>query len=214
MRSLIRDSEPDCLARMRKSYASWYDVTKEDKAEIWVSLDKMQQEFCAFCEKNMRGQNKHIEHFIARSRNNKLTFIWSNLFGSCNSVDHCGRYKDNKVSNYDENFLIKPDSCNSVYFNFLNDGTILPKQNLSPEDTTKATETIRVFGLDSSVLNSSRRTILVGYEQIAKEYNELIKEIIAIGEPGSESFIEETITEYNKYIESQPFYTALSQLVF
>lgn len=212
MRKLLRDSEPLCLVRMRKLYSSWSDVSSEDKAEIWASLDIMQQKFCAFCEKGLKNENKHIEHFIARSRNNTLTFIWSNLFGSCNSIDHCGRYKDTKVNNYNENLLIKPDSCNTSYFVFLNDGTILPKHDLIPEDTAKASETIRVFGLNSAILNSSRRTILVGYEQIAKEYNELIKEFIINGE--SESFIEETITEYNKYIEGQPFYTALSQLIF
>lgn len=41
----------------------------------------MQKGFCAYCECSLK--RKHIEHFRTRDSHTNLTFIWSNLFGSC-----------------------------------------------------------------------------------------------------------------------------------
>lgn len=211
MRYLIRNDEPLCLVSMRSKYSCWSEVLPSEKSELWDSLEQMQQKFCAFCEREMKGDKKHIEHFIARSRNNSLTFIWSNLFGSCDSTENCGRYKDSKVKDYNENNLIKPDQDNPLsFFIFLEDGLIAVKKGLSQIDELKAKETIRVFGLNSTLLKASRQIIFTGYREIAKTYYELLNEF----DPNDTETIAEIVDEYKQNLEGQPFFSALFQLIF
>lgn len=214
MKFLFRSAEPDCLADMKKRYTNWADVTVDDKVIIWLSLDKMQNNYCAFCEMNLKGMRKHIEHFISRHRNNVLTFEWANLFGSCDNSEHCGRYKDSKISDYDERNLIKPDENdprNSLFFS--PEGDINVKLGLSQEEQLKASETIRVFGLDAPNLVAARRTILRSYAQTAKEHAELIELVFNENEENMKELIAEIYAEYNKAILDQPFSTALRQLI-
>ncbi|UDN34482.1 retron system putative HNH endonuclease [Proteus sp. NMG38-2] len=48
----------------------------------------MQKGFCAYCECSLK--RKHIEHFRTRDSHTNLTFIWSNLFGSCGDSSQKG----------------------------------------------------------------------------------------------------------------------------
>jgi uncharacterized protein (TIGR02646 family) len=50
----------------------------------------MQGQRCAYCECDISIADKHIEHFVQRSRDVRKTFEWSNLFGSCKRSDSCG----------------------------------------------------------------------------------------------------------------------------
>jgi len=214
MKFLVRNAEPVCLVVMKRKYSGWGDVTFSDKQEIWLSLDEMQNNYCAFCEMTLKGMRKHIEHFISRCRKNVLTFEWTNLFGSCDNSEHCGRYKDIIISDYDENNLIKPDENDPRNFlSFSPEGDISVKLGLSEENELKATETIRVFGLDAPDLVAARRTILSGYNQIAKEYVELVDLAISEGGENIKVLVDEIYAEYSITILDQPFSTALSQLL-
>ncbi|EMN2537199.1 TIGR02646 family protein [Acinetobacter baumannii] len=209
MKFLIRCEPPIILSKLKENYGSWSRFTDDEFEELWLSLEKMQGNFCAYCENNLVGRDKHIEHFVPRSRNSRLTFEWENLFGSCNSSNNCGRYKDVKVTDYDINNILKPDIDDaSEYFTFSSTGGINIKKNLSDTSFFKAEETIRVLNLDSTELNSIRRTLLGGYIQVAKEKLDLM-EIC-----DNEEDIDLILREYMQIIKDMPFYSALFQLIF
>ena len=82
MRKLERGPAPACLSRYRHGANNWKDVSAEDKQEIWQKIDDMQRQRCAYCEGSLRADKRHIEHFRQKGRDPKVTFLWSNLFGS------------------------------------------------------------------------------------------------------------------------------------
>ncbi|WP_100149342.1 retron system putative HNH endonuclease [Snodgrassella communis] len=106
--------------------------------------------------------------FKCRSKFPKEKFEWDNLFVSCTTDDHCGRYKDgpNHIK-YQIDNLIKPDRDNPKdYFVFLKGGKIDKKSCLSKTDMTKADETIRVLNLNDSSLVNIRDIVYDDYYDI------------------------------------------------
>ncbi|MFB2928242.1 retron Ec78 anti-phage system effector HNH endonuclease PtuB [Aeromonas hydrophila] len=163
---------PDVLSQYDPSTVSW-SINSPDshsRAIIWQAIDNMQNGFCCYCEKSLSHNDKHIEHFFHKGKNDhgvapfkNMTFQWSNLFGSCGKTSGvtCGHYKDRKgplgPGNYDPNDLIKPDICDSSpFFIFLRTGHIDIKSGLSNNDQKRAEETLRVLNLRHSSLNGAR----------------------------------------------------------
>lgn len=167
---------PSCLATYRHGLNNWGDVTPEDKSEIWQMLEPMQGKRCAYCEISIEPpQKRHIEHFEQKGRLPQKTFVWSNLFGSCNYDDRCGRYKDKQ--HYNSQDLIKPDIDDPEYYLvFAPNGSVSPRSNLSPSDHHKAQETIRVFRLDDGVLQQIRYRETCGYVQDAEFFAEMLND--------------------------------------
>jgi uncharacterized protein (TIGR02646 family) len=173
MHKLDRGEAPSCLQRHhRTSDNDWQKVSREDKTEIWKALQAMQLDRCAYCESKITAPKQHIEHFCPRSLFPKKTFDWSNLFGSCNDQEHCGKHKDNKQHKPAD--LIKPDEEDpEKLFIFLSDGTIAIRLNLAPEDQHRAKETIRVFNLNTASLKNQRWQAVQGYLSIIEEQSVL-----------------------------------------
>ncbi|TXL03989.1 TIGR02646 family protein [Methylococcaceae bacterium CS1] len=67
-------------------------ISSCDRTEIWVKLDVIQQNRCAYCEAAIKTEressNSHIEHFRQRRAHSypQGTFLWSNMFGSCSLI--------------------------------------------------------------------------------------------------------------------------------
>lgn len=178
MHKLYRGTAPTCLSSYRHGIQNWNDVSDTDKGLIWNNLDTMQGNRCAYCEADLSNGNKHIEHFVQRSRNQSLTFDWSNLFGSCNREDSCGKHKD-KCGLYNPAHLIKPDIDDPEdFFVFVQDGTISIRKDLSLDNKHRASETLRIFNLDatSGPLRRMRQQAAAGYIQTAEEIYALAAE--------------------------------------
>jgi uncharacterized protein (TIGR02646 family) len=173
MHQLHRREAPSCLNRHhRNSDDDWQKVSPEDKTEIWAALQAMQLDRCAYCESKITAPKQHIEHFCLRSISPKKTFDWSNLFGSCNNQEHCGKHKDNQ--SFQPADLIKPDVEDpEKLFLFSSDGIVAIRHNLAPEDQHRAKETIRVFNLNVASLKNRRRQAVQGYLSFAEEQSEL-----------------------------------------
>jgi uncharacterized protein (TIGR02646 family) len=171
MRKLERGTEPPGLAEKRrqkkkKPGLGWADVTQQEKAVIWSALDQMQGGRCAYCECKLEHGKKHIEHFLLRSRHPDAMFDWSNLFGSCNWHDSCGKHKDDQAEEWVGDDLIKPDQDDPEQFlQFFSDGAIRPRIGLTQEQRQRAEETLRVFNLDaeSHRLRDRRRQAIAGW---------------------------------------------------
>ena len=204
MHKLKRPSAPLCLGRFRHGRDRWKSTSHADRAEIWDSLDAMQQYRCAYCERRIRQDNRaidsHIEHFRQRERYPQGTFEWENLFGSCDSTDSCGKHKDDQI--YDHQHLIKMDDDDpDDFLRFLPDGQVVPTENLDANQSTRAKETIRVFNLNGP-LRQIRKVHVMGYLDDVEELADFAKEF-------DESEWRPLLEERLEYTAGHPFETAI-----
>ena len=77
-------------------------------ASVQKALEKIYNFKCAYCEKDIRDEDKHIEHYRPKSRYYWLAYSWDNLLLSCGQ---CNRPKGTRfltqkcsVLYYDEEF--------------------------------------------------------------------------------------------------------------
>lgn len=162
----------DCKRNLRAALVQMQgisDVTTSDAVEYGLR--------CAYCECAIYHDG-HIEHFRRKNANYfpELTFVWENLFLACGSKEHCGHYKDRKgAPSYNPDNLIKPDEDDpDSYLYFHSTGKVLPRADLDENNCFRATETIRVFGLNSGVLSGARSQALSVYrKRVIDEINEV-----------------------------------------
>jgi uncharacterized protein (TIGR02646 family) len=177
MHLLQRGPAPDCLAQYSYKRHSWSKTSPTDaeRVEIRAELETMQGRRCAYCECSLDQHGHHIEHFRQRSRFDQGTFDWNNLFLSCERLDSCGKHKDS-CGNYDPGDLIKPDEEDPEdFFVFGSDGTINLRDGLTPAQTHRASETLRIFNLDAQwgPLRQMRKVVCQGYIEDANFFLEM-----------------------------------------
>jgi uncharacterized protein (TIGR02646 family) len=183
--------EPECLGSYDFRTQYWDDLAPPCKASIRTALLRMQgtpvdpsnpgtqdPDFigfrCAYCEGQVRHE-AHIDHFRRKSQSHpngypELTFAWKNLFLSCGSRDHCGRYKDQgSGESYEAEDLIKPDEHDpDDYLYFHSTGEVRvrgTKSGVTEAERRRASETIRVFNLNSTRLQGARARAVQLYRQ-------------------------------------------------
>jgi len=209
MHKLERPSSPPCLVRFRHGLNHWGDVSVTDKDEIWLQLNQMQQQRCAYCECSIAGDKKaHIEHLRQRARYPQGTFEWGNLFGSCNHVDSCGKHKD-ACGAYHHQDLIKMDVEDPEhFFMFVADGTIAVRPELSESEQHRAHETLRILNLDAKHgrLRQMRQSAVQGYVQTAEE-------LMAMAKVFDESEWMPLLKQELETIKAQPFATAIKHVL-
>lgn len=175
MHKLHRDPVPPAgLARCQRGREKWsmQSPTVPERVEIWVKLEAMQGQRCAYCEAAMVVGDREIEHFRQRSRFPRGTYAWDNLFGSCKRPGTCGDHKD-KCGVYTHTDLIKPDIEDpEAFLVFSPDGSIHPRANLASADQHRAKETIRILNLNGA-LRQIRYRELCGYIQTAETFAEM-----------------------------------------
>lgn len=206
MHKLERGKAPDCLTKFKHGPNTWDKVSNTDKLEIWAALETMQGHRCAYCESDISVGKKSIEHFRQKAshRYPQGTFEWANFFGSCARKDSCGNHKD-QCREYHHEDLIKPDEEDpELYLLFVDDGSIVPRHDLTEKDNHRANETLRVFNLDHQhgPLRQMRKKAISGYLHTIEELQELSKIY-----PQSEwlPFLKEELL----HIEPLPFATAI-----
>ncbi|MGK5077416.1 retron Ec78 anti-phage system effector HNH endonuclease PtuB [Janthinobacterium sp. HLX7-2] len=174
MHKLQRGAAPACLSAYRHGRNNWKAVTAENKHEIWEKLNDMQHQRCAYCENTLNTDKRHIEHFRQKGRDPKVTFLWTNLFGSCNQPSNCGKHKD-ELPPYNPADLIKPDEEDPEhFFLFINDGSVAVREGLNSVDKNRAQETIRIFNLNGA-LREIRRSAIAGYVDLGMEFMQIVE---------------------------------------
>ena len=168
MRKLDRGSvaAPACLANYQPGQHNWNDVSAHDRSQIQQQLEQLQGRRCAYCEGPLGALGQHIEHFRRKHRFVYQTFVWGNLYWSCDQRDSCGHYKDHGAGAYNINELIEPSLDDpDAFFRFRSDGTINIRSTLQPADRRKAEETLRVFNLNPQWgrLRNMRKAVVSGY---------------------------------------------------
>lgn len=181
MRLLLRPLAPPLLGTYKAGLDIWGSQcpTGVDRVILWQKIDAMQSGRCAYCESDY-SDYRHLEHFRCRDRFPAQTFVWDNLFGSCNTDDTCGTHKDRGGRPYDPADLLKPDVDDPVdYFIFASDGGLHFREELTDGDKWRATETIRVFNLDSPYgdLRARRREAIRPYLKVISDLHDMRAEI-------------------------------------
>lgn len=181
---------PICLANYNYLTQNWDDLDQACKRQLRAALVRMQgipgvtthdaNEYglrCAYCEGVIYHEG-HIEHFRRKNPTHfpQLTFAWDNLFLACGANEHCGHYKDrNGAPAYNPDELIKPDQHEpDNYLYFHSSGEVRARGGLNELDAIRASETIRVFGLDNGALAGARAKVISVYKKkVAADLNEL-----------------------------------------
>ena len=189
-------------------------LRRPQRGEIRTQLLTMQQNRCAYCERRTgTGENDgHIEHFHRQSEFPDRTTDWSNLFWSCTDSNFCGKHKDEcKVAgstgkcrpiNMDD--VIKPCSDDPDHFmQFISDGSIQPRENLTPDELHRCLETLRVFQLaEAALLVDSRRDAI-------KPYIEALSELM----PAGTEIVRAYVARQLPRIAHVPFETAIRHVL-
>lgn len=148
-----------------------YDYGRDYSAmtELWRAKDfllKEQNELCAYCQSKLTLDQCSIEHVIPKELNLELSTAYPNLVAVCKSPLpdpstgrlHCDKEKSNRlifpiifVSAANVSLI-----ANNKYFTAQNDGSIVPKLNLSLEDKKLTEVYIEVLNLNHSLLMAKR----------------------------------------------------------
>jgi len=214
MRKLNRPLAPSCLQSLKISSPTSWNLSEQDKELIWQSLNAMQNFFCVYCEGAFIDKKCHIEHLVPRHILKKIKgrsiYEWDNLFGSCDNKEHCGRYKDDVVTDYDPQNLIKPDiEDSSLYLSFSPTGYVQGKSDLDESDSKKACETIRVLNLDSPRLRNLRAKKIAEYQMQYIAIVELIQS--SLDNPEDTKYLGEQMADLKNAIVNDEYYTAVIQ---
>ncbi len=216
MRKLVRGEPPLCLAQFMHGRDNWSVISSNGlTSEIWEKLNVMQRGFCAYCECQLQEDNtkRHIEHFIQKGRDPRVTFDWDNLFGSCNNPNRCGKFKDedSEAKKIDLAKICKPDVMDpSELILFLNSGKVRPRISLTPEKKEIADNTIAIFNLDGdSTLENSRKAAIAGEKSLAETYWKML-----VDDDNGEltELLEMELSEALKRIKAVQHSTALEHL--
>lgn len=199
---------PPCLAKYRPGTHRWEDLDPLDKVEIHRHLEAFQGLRCAYCEASLLDFGRHIEHFRRRQLFQHLTFVWPNLFWSCDHPDCCGCHKDQKHSDYDPDDLIDPVKDDpDDYFRFRSDGSIAPRSGLGSTDLRRAETTLAVFNLDPG--KGRLRTLRM---LKAQSYLALDPSLVEALESFSADERDEFIRAEIEAIAHEPFWTVVRHL--
>ncbi|MBQ6473653.1 MAG: TIGR02646 family protein [Victivallales bacterium] len=221
MHKLIRTEEPVELTEAREAQAThsldWEGFSHlnngQNKHIVQDALLLMQNFRCAYCECALNEHEGHIEHFRRKnpSIHPELTFVWSNLFYSCqipgNKTSHirCGISKDEQyMPGFNYGLLIDPCVDNPEDFLvFTKKGYVYPKTNLSDTDRLRAETTIKMFNLNEHD-EGNEHNLVVSRKNAIKKYKWL-KDIIDKNKI--------PIAEIDQYLDSiknsEPFVTAI-----
>ncbi len=124
-------------------------ATKTAKKALRPALERLAHGKCAFCE-SLLGVTTHleIEHYVAKTVDNRLTFEWSNLFPACAKCNVAKTDIDHKGA------LLKPDAEDPEPYFWINAGTgeLEPHPRLDEGGKQRALCTIKLCNLQRGPL--------------------------------------------------------------
>jgi len=209
MRHLDRTSipVPACLAEQAEG-RTYSHLNGTERAEIRTALLNLQGNRCAYCERRTGDalDEGHIEHFRKQAEHHNLTTTWENMYWSCKDEKTCGKHKDKctkttgRLARFNEADLIDPGIDHpDQLLQFVDDGTVIPRQGLDPDAQRRAQETLRVFQLaDSAYLKKQRADAIRPYHEAVKFLAQHGGQILA-----------DYLQTQKTHIEQAPFSTAI-----
>lgn len=169
MQSIKKSPEPQSLTKFnRTSHSNWSDIHTEANKHVYddcilqCMVDQMN--LCGYTELCLDNGVKHIDHYIKRDIDPKLTFNWGNMIAAIKDSRFGADYKDNVVSRVDYDPITK--QYKHIYnplvddlsgkFCFETNGFMRPINSAD----VKAQTTIDVFNLNEDSLQACRCDIM------------------------------------------------------
>ena len=158
--------------------SNWEDFHKQCQDVFNDCVDSLKVEqgnLDGYTEKPL-GKNRHIDHFIKQKLDTNKVFDWNNLILAeyVDDKSYGANAKDERINNVDSyKSLINPvEEDASRYFDYMENGQIIPRRTLTKEEKEKAIFTIETFQLQNESLLHIR-------EQIIRQAKECINGKIA-----------------------------------
>ena len=135
---------------------SWDDYDTSIKRTLKAHmLEKEQEDYCPYCERQIDVDNSHIEHIEPKHRASKFK-EYNNMLTSCNNPNTCGEAKQGSFSDYFLNPVLV-DPMKFLKYEF-ETGMITPlEENETHSNHQKARETIDILKLNERNLLQSRK---------------------------------------------------------
>lgn len=146
--------------------SNWDDFHKQCQDVFNDCVDSLkveQDNLDGYTEKPL-GRNRHIDHFVKQDIDSSKTFDWRNLILAeyVNDKSYGANAKDEKIKkieSYDK--LINPVGEDAAkYFDYMENGQIIPRRTLTKTDKEKAIFTIETFQLQNESLRHIRGQII------------------------------------------------------
>lgn len=155
-----------------KSLKDWSDFASPESKfyDIYLQVrhhisKKEQNGLSSYTEKPL-GNSIHIDHFRKRSIFQNLKFDYSNFLVDDRNENYGACFKDNHAGVSKDTF----DGCVGIFcpvtenmadfIDFMLNGEVIPKKNITESDRKRVKETIRVFNLNHKSLKDLRSEIM------------------------------------------------------
>ena len=161
MKYISKGSEPQTFADWKALanenwQPSYGDLSGETKKAVATALMREQGYICCYCERRLRYEDSHIEHFRPQTDPDIDPLDFANMLRSCQNrlkkgkPRHCGNLKDDW---FEEDLLISPlkPECEAA-FAYSGDGGM----HASDAYDDAARTTIQKLGLDIDKLRALR----------------------------------------------------------
>lgn len=143
----------------------WSECNSDVKSDSKETMLLYEQDFlCGYTEIFIDNEDCHIDHYVKRSIDNRLCYVWENLIVAVNDDEFGAKYKDNgencikMIGDYSS--IVNPVLEEAqYYFKYSLDGQIDPADELDDTKKLKANRTIEVFYLNHQSLKTRRKDI-------------------------------------------------------
>lgn len=161
MRGLTRLPEPQILVNRGNQWLTDFinsgksrpDSSKYAHNEIKTQLKTMSFHKCFYCESKLKDTPKEVDHHIEVSVDNTLSFIWTNLYLSC---DNCnGKVNHSAIPIHDA-----LDPCRNTDLEIEEHLTFVDEMISVVNNSAIGLKTIQKYRLDSDLLDKRRITQL------------------------------------------------------
>ena len=141
---------------------NWEEAKNESRGWREHILNYEQHGLSGYTEAPLHLEKSHIDHFRKQSLYPHFVFEWNNYVVDGNDDAYGARYKDNAISNQEDNEkLINPIIEEAQrFFKYELSGKIVPADGLSEKVNERVEFTIDTFNLNESSLMDRRKRII------------------------------------------------------
>lgn len=166
MKHIQKSVEPHSLtAFKRQNPTEWKSIHEMANKHVYEDCLSQcvvdQNNLCGYTEMCLDQGLVHIDHYIKRDIDSRLTFCWENMIAAVKDYRYGADWKDNHISHADYDStnkryrgILNPIVDSFLYrFQYATDGSIEPFD----EQDEKAKDTILMFNLNEDSLKGRRR---------------------------------------------------------
>lgn len=170
MRKIFKSPEPQSLSDFNSvHYTDWKQIHERGNQHVYEDCMTQclfdQNGLCGYSEVRLNEDNQHIDHYVKRNLDPRLTFAWTNMVAAAKDSKFGADWKDDHIAQagvYDNATQSYANLLNPVNdemegrFRFSTDGKIEPV-----DDTDDlARNTIKVFNLNEPSLKNRRKNCM------------------------------------------------------